>query len=74
VIERCTDTLACGPPATPGGPCAKVEACCAKQGDFKAPCLQVLHKLEVLGGDKSCTGAMMDWDFNTHIAVPCTWD
>lgn len=73
MIGFCFASLACAMP-TPGGPCSKLEACCNQQGKFAEGCLDGIHALEALGGDPSCSSAMTDWDFNTHLAVPCPWD
>jgi hypothetical protein len=70
----CSDIIHCAPPITPNGPCSKVEACCQSQGDFAARCLALARQLESLGGDPSCVGAMSDWDFNSHLPVPCSWE
>jgi hypothetical protein len=67
----CADTIACAAPITAGGPCSQLEACCAMQGDAAAMCLDTVHTIEKLSGDPSCYGAMMDWDINAHLAVPC---
>jgi len=45
-----------------------------KQGDFAPMCFDLVHLLENLGGDINCASAMNDWDFVTHIPVPCEFD
>jgi len=73
MIGFCLPSLACAMP-TPGGPCSQLEACCNQQGKFGEGCLDAIRALEAIGGDPSCSSAMNDWDFNTHLAVPCRWD
>jgi hypothetical protein len=67
----CLDEIACAPPITPDGPCAKLEACCAMQGDQAQSCLDLVYTIEKLSGDPSCFGVMHDWDHNMHLPVPC---
>ena len=69
----CLPTLACGPKATPGGPCSTLEECCSTQGTYAEGCLDAVHLLEQFGGDANCSSAMNDWDFVTHLHVPCTF-
>jgi hypothetical protein len=69
----CLDTVGCAP-VTPGGPCSTLETCCAMQGDYEQACLRTIHQLEKLGGDPTCLGTTQDWDFNSHVPVPCNYD
>jgi hypothetical protein len=73
VVQLCNREVSCSEPPTPGGPCTKLRNCCQKQGDFAANCIAVVANLEHLSGDPSCIGAMQDWDFNTHLPVPCDY-
>jgi hypothetical protein len=73
MVGFCLPELSCGPKATPGGPCLKVEQCCDKQGAYAEQCLDAIQLLANLGGDASCSSAMNDWDFITHLHVPCTF-
>lgn len=75
LIGFCVDDVACGHP-TPGGPCTRLEACCATQGPRAQSCLGAVTFVEKLGGDTSCKGLMMDQDFlmNTAYDPPCTFD
>jgi hypothetical protein len=73
LFEFCADALACAVP-TPDGPCTKLEHCCATQGDFADRCLMLVHQLSGISGDPSCNGVMKDWDWNTHLPVPCTYE
>lgn len=75
LLGFCLDAVACAVP-TPGGPCSKVEACCAMQGPRAQECLAVVQKIEKLNGDPSCIGLMHDQDFLTHLAYdpPCTFN
>jgi hypothetical protein len=73
-LRFCTDEIACAPPAQPDGPCARLEACCAMQGDETLQCMQLVRALERLSGDASCLGAMQDWDVVSHLKVPCKFD
>jgi hypothetical protein len=71
----CSDVVACASPVSPDGPCAKLEACCAMQGDDSAQsCLDTVHLIEKLSGDPSCYGAMHDWDTTAHLKVPCMFE
>lgn len=70
----CADQIACAPPVTPDGPCSKLEACCAMQGDDAEACLEVVRAVERLSGDPSCYGIMQDWDVNSHYQVPCKFE
>jgi hypothetical protein len=70
----CTDVVACAAPPTPDGACSKLVACCNLQGDMSDGCLQVVRALEKLSGDPSCMGAMHDWDFFSHLPVPCMFE
>jgi hypothetical protein len=72
MINFCLDQLGCGH-VSPGGPCSKVESCCELQGDYEQSCLRLVHEGEKLSGDPTCVGTMHDWDFNTHIPVPCNF-
>lgn len=69
----CADVIACAAPPTPGGPCSQLEACCAQQGDEAMSCLSTVQLLAKLSGDASCLGAIHDWDFFSHLPVPCTF-
>ncbi len=69
----CLDTVGCAQ-VTPGGPCSTLETCCAIQGDYEQACLRTIHQLEKLGGDPTCLGTTQDWDFNSHVPVPCNYD
>jgi hypothetical protein len=71
VFMFCTDEIACAAPVTPDGPCSKLKACCDLQGDKADSCLEAVKVLEQLSGDPSCNGAMHDWDFFSHLPVPC---
>ena len=68
----CLDTVGCAH-VTPGGPCSTLEACCMMQGDFEQSCRRRFISsrssvaIHVRGRDE-------DWDFNTHIPVPCNYD
>jgi hypothetical protein len=73
-IDYCAGMLACATTVTPGGPCSKVEACCAKQGERAEQCLTLVHQAEQLSGDGSCMGLILDQDFNGNIGVGCSWD
>ena len=73
LVGFCLDQVGCGQ-VTPGGPCGELEACCTIQGDYEAACDRSVHQLEKLSGDPSCLGATMDWDWNTHVPVPCNYD
>lgn len=70
----CADQLACAAPATPGGPCSQLAACCGLQGEMAASCLETVRLIEKLSGDPSCFGAMHDWDFFAHLPVPCMFE
>ena len=72
LLGFCEDQVGCGK-VTPGGPCSRVEACCRTQGDYTDQCLMLTQEFEKLSGDPSCVGVMTDWDWNTHIPVPCTY-
>lgn len=72
-VNFCLTTLGCSAPPTPGGPCTKLEQCCAKQGDAAEGCLDSIRLLAQTGGDVSCASGMNDWDFNAHLKVPCDW-
>jgi hypothetical protein len=72
-LNFCADKLACAPPAAPNGPCSQLEACCAMQGDGAMSCQQQVRVIAQLGGDVSCKGVMGDWDFFSHLSVPCTF-
>ncbi len=72
LADFCLDTAGCAH-VTPGGPCSALEACCQMQGDYAQACQRTIHQLEKLGGDPSCVGTMHDWDFNTHVPVPCNF-
>jgi hypothetical protein len=72
-LNYCEDIVACTQP-TPGGPCSKLEDCCRTQGDYADRCLALVHQLGGLSGDPSCLGVMQDWDWNTHLPVPCTYE
>jgi hypothetical protein len=74
VFGFCSEELACAAPVTPGGPCSKLEACCAMQGDEAESCLENVRVLERYSGDPSCYGAMHDWDVNSHLPVPCKFE
>lgn len=74
VFSFCTQEIACAPPVAPDGPCSKLEACCAMQGDRASSCLETVHVLERLSGDASCVGAMHDWDTWAHLKVPCKFE
>jgi hypothetical protein len=69
----CSDRFACAAPIAPGGPCAKLEACCGMQGDSAASCLDTVHLIEKISGDPSCVGVMSDWDTTSHLPVPCNF-
>jgi hypothetical protein len=70
----CTEQIACAPPTAVDGPCAKLEACCAMQGDGAMPCLDVVRLVQKLSGDASCVGVMHDWDTVAHLKVPCKFE
>lgn len=72
-VGFCLDQLSCAAPPTPGGPCSKLEACCAMQGDRAQSCLDSVHLLERISGDPSCNGVMHDWDTTAHLLVPCNF-
>jgi len=74
VFNFCTDEIACAAPPTPDGPCSQLAACCALQGDMAQSCLDTVRLLEKLSGDPSCFGAMRDWDFFSHLPVPCMFE
>jgi hypothetical protein len=67
----CLDAIACAAPVTPDGPCSQLLACCAMQGDMAPMCLEIVQALAKLSGDPSCYGAQHDWDFFSHLPVPC---
>lgn len=70
----CPEVLTCAAPVTPGGPCSKLEACCALQGDKSVDCFETVRLIERVSGDPSCYGAMHDWDLNSHLPVPCMFE
>lgn len=70
-FQFCVEEISCAPPTQPDGPCAKLEACCAMQGDQAPACLENVRVLQKLSGDGSCAGVMMDWDTVAHLKVPC---
>jgi hypothetical protein len=74
VFGFCAEQIACAAPVTPDGPCAKLEACCSIQGDEAASCLDLVRALAKFSGDPSCIGAMHDWDFFSHLPVPCEFE
>jgi len=69
----CEEELDCAPPATPGGPCTELKACCERQGPLVDACKKQVQQLERLGGDPTCLGTQFDWDFNSNFAYrsPC---
>lgn len=68
----CADPLECATPTT-GGPCDKLEACCAMQPQPKADaCKALVVSVSKLAGDPSCIGAMQDQDFLDNY--PCTFN
>ncbi len=75
LLGFCFDEVACAVP-TPGGPCSKLEACCAMQGPRAQGCLATVKEIEKLSGDPGCIGAMQDQDFLTHEAYDpvCTFN
>jgi hypothetical protein len=72
----CVTALTCPAPITPGGPCARLEACCASQLDGGPACFAAVAQIEKYGGDPTCVGAMHDWDFLTNGPndPPCNFD
>lgn len=74
VFMFCTDAITCAAPATPDGACSKLKACCNLQGDKADACIDLVTQLEKLSGDPSCMGAMHDWDFFSHLPVPCMFE
>jgi hypothetical protein len=74
VFNFCTDQITCAAPVAPDGPCTKLEACCGLQGDMAGSCLETVRLVEKLSGDPSCYGLMHDWDFFSHLPVPCTFE
>lgn len=73
-LSFCTDQFACAAPPTEGGPCSQLEACCALQGDMAQSCLELVHTVEKLSGDPSCSGLMLDGQFVSHLPVPCMFE
>jgi hypothetical protein len=73
-LNFCADVYACAAPASPDGPCSKLEACCAMQGEKAEMCLELVQTIKKLSGDPSCVGAMQDWDFSSHLEVPCEFE
>jgi hypothetical protein len=67
----CLDEIACAAPVSPDGPCSQLLACCSMQGDMAPMCLDIVQALAKLSGDPSCYGAQHDWDFFSHLPVPC---
>jgi hypothetical protein len=74
VFNFCTDEIACAAPPSPDGPCSQLAACCALQGDMAQSCLETVRLVEKLSGDPSCFGLMRDWDFFSHLPVPCMFE
>jgi hypothetical protein len=70
----CADQLTCAAPTTPDGPCSQLEACCGLQGDMAPSCLETVQLVEKISGDPSCFGLMRDWDFFSHLPVPCMFE
>jgi hypothetical protein len=68
-LNYCFDVVACAAPSTPNGPCVKLEACCATQGDRAEVCVDLVKRLEQLSGDPSCYGAMFDEDFKHNLLI-----
>jgi hypothetical protein len=74
VFSFCTDVVTCAAPATPDGACSKLIACCNLQGDRADDCVETVRLLERFSGDPSCMGAMHDFDFFSHLPVPCMFE
>lgn len=72
-LGHCRKEISCAPPPTPGGPCTEFRACCMRQGPLVESCLDYAGLLEELSGDRSCLGALYDWDVNTNFTYrsPC---
>jgi hypothetical protein len=73
-LAYCAEDLTCVPPVTPDGPCSKVLACCALQGEDANRCLPVFPTYLSIGGDASCIGAILDREAVGHLKDPCTFD
>jgi hypothetical protein len=72
----CLGLVTCPSPVEPGGPCARLEACCASQLDGGPACFAGVAQLEKYGGDPTCAASMHDWDFLTNGPndPPCNFD
>jgi hypothetical protein len=70
----CANQIACAAPVTPGGPCSQLQACCAMQGDMAPMCLELVQTIAKFSGDPSCYGIQHDWDFFSHLPVPCKFE
>jgi hypothetical protein len=74
MFSFCPEVVTCAAPATPDGACSKLVACCNLQGDRAEDCIETVRVLEKFSGDPSCMGAMHDFDFFSHLPVPCTFE
>jgi hypothetical protein len=74
MFSFCPDVVTCAAPPTPDGACSKLVACCNLQGDRAEDCIETVRELEKFSGDPSCMGAMHDFDFFSHLPVPCTFE
>jgi hypothetical protein len=73
-LNFCSEQLACAAPVTPDGPCSQLLACCAMQGDMATMCLDIVQSIAKFSGDPSCFGIQHDWDFFSHLPVPCKFE
>jgi hypothetical protein len=74
VLNFCAEQIACAAPVAPDGPCSQLIACCGMQGDKAESCLETVRLVEKFSGDPSCFGLMRDWDFFSHLPVPCMFE
>jgi hypothetical protein len=57
-VDVCLDTLSCAEPASPDGPCSKLQQCCSMDD---ASCFQITKNLARFGGDNECQRLLESW-------------